>query len=152
MASLDIFQDLKKAEINRIVDAGLISRLDGGRVIFRKGDVGHEMFIVLKGKVQIIDEMGENRKILAELGTGEIFGEMAMFENRTRSAYAVTKEPSQVLVLSEEVLAKLLEKRIPRKFLANVIAVLCRRLRVTNNMFMRAKYGSKDPKTIKWLD
>lgn len=152
MASLDIFQDLKKAEINRIVDAGLISRLDGGRVIFRKGDVGHEMFIVLKGKVQIIDEMGENKKILAELGTGEIFGEMAMFENRTRSAYAVTKEPSQVLVLSEEVLAKLLEKRIPRKFLANVIAVLCHRLRITNNMFMRAKYGSKDPKAIKWLD
>jgi len=152
MASFDIFKDLKKSDINRIVDSGMISRLEGGKVIFRKGDIGHEMFIVLTGKVQIIDEMGENRKILAELGTGEIFGEMAMFEKRPRSAYAVTKEPSQVLILSEDVLAKLLEKKIPRKFLANVIAALCHRLRVTNNMFMRAKYGSKDPKTIKWLD
>ena len=75
-----------------------------------------------------------------------------MFEKRTRSAYAVTKEPSQVLALSEDVLTKLLEKKIPRKFLANVIGVLCHRLRVTNNMFMRAKYGSKDPKSIQWLD
>jgi CRP-like cAMP-binding protein len=152
MASFDIFKDLKKSEINRIVDSGMISRLEGGKVIFRKGDIGHEMFIVLLGKIQIIDEMGENRKILAELGTGEIFGEMAMFEKRTRSAYAVTKEPSQVLILSEDVLAKLLERKIPRKFLANVIEVLCHRLRVTNNMFMRAKYGGKDPKTINWLD
>ena len=152
MASIEIFQDLKKSEINRIVDSGMISRLDGGKVIFRKGDIGHEMFIVLKGKIQIIDEMGEKRKILAELGAGEIFGEMAMFEKRTRSAYAVTKEPSQVLALSEDVLTKLLEKKIPRKFLANVIGVLCHRLRVTNNMFMRAKYGSKDPKSIQWLD
>ena len=152
MASFDIFKDLKKSEINRIVDSGMISRLDGGKVIFRKGDIGHEMFIVLKGKIHIIDEMGEKRKILAELGAGEIFGEMAMFEKRTRSAYAVTKEPSQVLALSEDVLTKLLEKKIPRKFLANVIGVLCHRLRVTNNMFMRAKYGSKDPKSIQWLD
>lgn len=152
MASIDIFKDLKKTEINRIVESGMISRLDGGKVIFRKGDIGHEMFIVLKGKIQIIDEMGEKRKILAELGAGEIFGEMAMFEKRTRSAYAVTKEPSQVLALSEDVLSKLLEKKIPRKFLANVIGMLCHRLRVTNNMFMRAKYGSKDPKSIQWLD
>jgi CRP-like cAMP-binding protein len=152
MASFDIFKDLKKSETNRIVDSGMISSLEGGKVIFRKGDIGHEMFIVLKGKVQIIDEMGEKKKILAELSTGEIFGEMAMFEKRTRSAYAVTKEPSQVLVLSEEALGKLLEKKIPRRFLANVIAVLCHRLRVTNNMFMRAKYGSKDPKLIQWLD
>ena len=152
MASYDIFKDLKKSEMNRIIDSGMISKLDGGKVIFRKGDIGHEMFIVLKGKIHIIDEMGEKRKILAELGAGEIFGEMAMFEKRTRSAYAVTKEPSQVLALSEDVLTKLLEKKIPRKFLANVIGVLCHRLRVTNNMFMRAKYGSKDPKSIQWLD
>jgi CRP-like cAMP-binding protein len=152
MASIDIFYDLKKSEMNRIIDSGMITVYDAGKVIFRKGDVGCEMFIVLKGKVQIIDELGEKRKILAELGTGEVFGEMAMFEKRARSAYAVTKEPSQLLVLSEEALDKLLEKKIPRKFLANIIAALCHRLRVTNNMFMRAKYGSKDPKSIQWLD
>ncbi len=153
MATYDIFKDLKKSEISRILDSGVIRTIDAGKVLFRKGDIGHEMFIVLKGKVHIIDEMQDKKKILAELGTGEIFGEMAMFEKRTRSAHAVVKEPSEILVLSEDALVKLLEKKIPRKFLANVIAVLCHRLRVTNNLFMRAKYGkSKTSKQIEWLD
>lgn len=153
MATYDIFKDLKKTEISRIVDSGMIRTIDAGKVLFRKGDIGHEMFIVLKGKVHIIDEMQDKKKILAELGTGEIFGEMAMFEQRTRSAHAVVKEPSQILVLSEDALVKLLEKKIPRKFLANVIAVLCHRLRITNNLFMRAKYGkSRTSKQIQWLD
>lgn len=152
MPALDIFQDLKKSEINRIIDSGVIRAAEGGRVLFRKGDIGHEMFIILKGKVNIIDEIDDKKKILAELGAGEIFGEMAMFEKRTRSAYAVVKETAQILVLSEDALVKLLEKKIPRKFLANVIAVLCHRLRVTNSMYMHAKYGTKQSKEIKWLD
>lgn len=152
MASYDIFQGLKKTEVTRIVDSGVIRTVDSGKMLFRKGDIGHEMFIVLKGKVQIVDEIEDKRKILAELGVGEIFGEMAMFEKRPRSAHAVVKESSQILVLSEEVLIKLLEKKIPRKFLANVIGVLCHRLRVTNNMYMRAKYGAKHSQQVQWLD
>ena len=152
MATFDIFQGLKKSDINRIVESGMIRSIEGGKLLFRKGDVGHEMFIILKGKVDIIDEIEDKKKILAELGPGEIFGEMAMFEKRARSAHALVKDQSQILVLSEDVLGKLLEKKIPRRFLANVIAVLCHRLRLTNNMFMRAKYGAKHSGVIKWLD
>jgi len=152
MAAFDVFQDLKKSEINHIVDSGVIRTVESGKVLFRKGDIGHEMFIILKGKVNIIDEIDDKKKILAELRAGEIFGEMAMFEKRARSAHAVAKDQSQILTLSEEVLVKLLEKKIPRKFLANVIGVLCHRLRVTNSMYMRAKYGAKDSTQVKWLD
>ncbi len=153
MAHFDVFQGLKKSEVNRIIDSGVIRTIGRGKLLFRKGDIGHEMFIILKGTVDIIDEMDEKKKILAELKTGEIFGEMAMFEKRARSAHALVKEESQILVLSEDVLDKLLEKKIPRKFLANVIAVLCHRLRITNSMYMRAKYGgAKLSKTINWMD
>jgi hypothetical protein len=55
-------------------------------------------------------------------------------------------------VLSEDVLNKLLEKKIPRRFLANVIGALCHRLRITNNLYMRSKYAGNGPKPIKWLD
>ncbi len=152
MPSYDIFKDLKKSDMSRIFDSGVIRQVEGGKVLFRKGDIGREMFIILKGKVQIIDEIDDKKKIIAELGAGEIFGEMAMFEQRARSAHAVVKEPSQILALSEDVLAKLLEKKIPRRFLANLIGVLCHRLRVTNNMFMRAKYGTKASGEVRWLD
>ena len=152
MAAFDAFSGLKKSEINRIIDAGVVRVFEPGRLLFRKGDIGHEMFIVLKGTIEIIDEYETKKKVLADLGPGEIFGEMAMFEKRERSAHALAKERSQILVLSEDVLAKLLEKKIPRKFLANIIGVLCHRLRVTNNMYMRSKYGEDAPKTINWLD
>jgi len=59
------------------------------------------------------------------------------------SADALAREPSQILVLSEEILDKFLKRKVPRKFLANIIAVLCHRLRATNSMFMRAKYGDQ---------
>jgi CRP-like cAMP-binding protein len=152
MAASDAFKGLTKSEINRIIDAGVVHMVDAGKLLFRKGDIGHEMFIVLTGTIEIIDEYETKRKVLADLGPGEIFGEMAMFDRRERSAHAFAKERSQVLVLSEEVLTRLLEKKIPRRFLTNIIAVLCHRLRVTNSMYMRSKYGENAPKTIKWLD
>ena len=152
MPNIDIFQELNKSETNRLIDSGMIRNIGAGKLLFRKGDIGHEMFIILKGTVNIIDEFETKKKIIAELGPGEIFGEMAMFEKRARSAYAQVKEPSQILVLSEEVLEKLLEKKVPRRFLANIIAVLCHRLRTTNSMYMRAKYGEKISKDVQWLD
>jgi CRP-like cAMP-binding protein len=151
MPAIDVFHGLSKSEINSIIDAGVIRPIDGGKLLFRKGDVGHEMYIVLKGIIEIIDEYETNRKILAELGAGEVFGEMAMFEKHTRSAHAVAKEHSQILVLSEEALIKMLERKIPKRFLANIIGILCHRLRVTNTMYMRAKYGDKLSKDVKWL-
>lgn len=152
MATFDVFKDLKKSEINSIIDSGVVRMVEAGRLLFRKGDIGHEMFIVLTGAIAIIDEYETKKKVLAELGPGEIFGEMAMFEKRERSAHALAKERSQILILSEDVLIKLLEKKIPRRFLANIISILCHRLRITNNMYMRSKYGENSPKTIKWLD
>ena len=152
MADYDAFRGLSKAEIKAISDMGAIRTVEGGKLLFRKGEIGHEMYIMLTGKIQIIDEYETHKKILAELGTGELFGEMAMFEGHARSAHAFAKERSQVLVLSEEVLTKLLEKKVPKGFLTNIIAILCHRLRVTNNMYMRTKYGEAFPKEVeKWL-
>ena len=151
MPEFDIFKGLSKGDINRVIDLGMIRPVDKGTLLFKKGDIGHEMYVLLKGKIDIIDEYGTHKKILAELNPGEIFGEMAMFEKHQRSAHALVKEPSQVLVLSEETLKKMLEKKIPKGFLTNIIAVLCRRLRLTNMMYMRAKYGESYPKEVEWL-
>jgi CRP-like cAMP-binding protein len=150
VAAYEIFTGLSKSETSRIVDSGVIRQIDGGKLLFRKGDMGDEMYIILKGKIDIIDEYDTHKKILAELGPGDIFGEMAMFEKRMRSAHALAKEPTQLLALSEDVLKKLIEKKIPKQFLANIIGVLCHRLRLTNRMYMHAKYG-KASKDVRWL-
>ena len=151
-AKFPIFKDLSKSEVEKIFDAGVVRALESGKLLFRKGEIGREMYIILKGKIHIVDEYGTYRKVIVKLGPGEFFGEMAMFENsHTRSTHALVKEPSQVLVLSEEILDKLIDRKMPKRFLRNIIGVLCRRLRANNGMYMRAKSEDKMTKDVKWL-
>jgi hypothetical protein len=46
-----------------------------GTVLFREGDLGRDMFVIQKGKVQVKKRVGTMEKILAELSDGDFFGE-----------------------------------------------------------------------------
>lgn len=73
-----------------------------GAVMFRAGDDGHQMYVVQKGKVKISVSSAEVDKTLAILGAGEFFGEMAVLNNRPRTATATVIENSQLLVIDKE--------------------------------------------------
>lgn len=146
MVTFEIFDGLSKRDVNRIFELGVICPVGEGRILFHKGDIGREIYVILTGKVAIVEdyetETTTGISTLAELGPGELFGEMAVFEgNHERSAHALVKEPSQVLLLTEDTLKKFIEKKVPRRFLINVIATLCHRLRLTNKMYMCEKCG-----------
>ncbi len=144
MPVFEIFEGLTKSETARIFNLGIIRPLEEGTILFHKGDIGHELYVVLTGKIVIFDESESGMTDIAELGPGELFGEMAIFESsHERSAGAMAREPSQVMIISEENLDRLIEKKAPRKFLSNIIGVLCHRLRFTNSLYMRSKYGDK---------
>ncbi|MHA2371222.1 MAG: cyclic nucleotide-binding domain-containing protein [Candidatus Hodarchaeales archaeon] len=145
MPTSRMFEGLSKPEINQIFDLGVIRPIKEGELIFRKGDIGQEMYIILTGTIDIVDESKANALgIIAELGPGEVLGELAIFgESHEHSAHAIAREPAYVLVLSEEILNKLFEQEIPKKFVMNIIKILCHRLRVTNRMYMIAKFGEK---------
>jgi CRP/FNR family cyclic AMP-dependent transcriptional regulator len=132
-----IFEGLTKKEVSRIFDVGVINRVQEGEVLFRKGDAGRDMYTVLTGKIAIVTESGGTREVIAELGPGELFGEVAMFgASHQRSADAVAKEFSQVLTLSEETFKKMLEGKIPKQFLINIVRLLSERL-----LDMHARYS-----------
>lgn len=57
-----------------------------GDIIFRENDLASEMYVILMGKVKVIKESLGVETVLATLGEGEIFGEMALFDQRPRSA------------------------------------------------------------------
>ena len=144
MPVFEVFEGLTKSQTARIFNLGIIRPIEEGTVLFHKGDIGREMYVVLTGRIVIFDEGESGMTDIAELGPGELFGEMAIFESsHERSAGAMAREPSQVMVISEENLDKLIEKKAPRRFLSNIIGVLCHRLRLTNSLYMRSKYGDK---------
>lgn len=73
--------------------------LPQGTVLFREGEPGKEMFVLQSGKVAISKRVRDVEKILALLGPGEFFGEMAIISNRPRNASAVVAEDARVLVI-----------------------------------------------------
>jgi len=89
-----------------MADAGLLERYardyDVGTVLFREGDPGGEMYVVQSGEVEISRMMGEKRQTLALLPAGEFFGEMAIINNRPRSATATVKKKARLLVIDGE--------------------------------------------------
>jgi CRP/FNR family transcriptional regulator, cyclic AMP receptor protein len=70
-----------------------------GTILFRDGERGKEMYVIQSGKVKITKEVRGKEQILAILGAGEFFGEMAILNNKPRSANAVVLEDSKMLVI-----------------------------------------------------
>jgi len=83
-----------------------------GTVLFREGDLGRDMFIVLQGKVQVRKSVGSTEEVLAELSAGEFFGEMALLIGQDRSATVEVIEDSKLLVVSPDTFASLLKSDI----------------------------------------
>jgi CRP-like cAMP-binding protein len=70
-----------------------------GDVLFREGEPGKEMYVIQAGKVNITKTVRDTEKILATLGAGEFLGEMAILNNKPRSAGAVVSEDAKLLVI-----------------------------------------------------
>jgi NADH:ubiquinone reductase (H+-translocating) len=70
-----------------------------GEAVFRQGDLGDRIYIIVNGKAEVVREQAGTELILAELNAGEYFGEMALVENTTRNATIRCVEPMDVISL-----------------------------------------------------
>jgi HEAT repeat protein/ATP/ADP translocase len=73
-----------------------------GEVIFHEGDLSYELYLIVSGKVDIVQHRGDIARTLATLSEGDFFGDMAIFEDLPRSADAIAAEQGALLVLSPE--------------------------------------------------
>jgi len=71
-----------------------------GTLLFREGEGGDQMFVIQEGRVHIIKLVRDTEKILATLGPGEFFGEMAILNSKPRSATAIVAEDAKLLVIN----------------------------------------------------
>jgi len=70
-----------------------------GTVLFREGEAGNEMFVVQSGRVELTRHVGDRELHVAFVPPGEFFGEMAIVNQRPRSATAVVVEDAWLLVI-----------------------------------------------------
>jgi uncharacterized membrane protein len=83
----------------------LLESLDSkaGTSLFRAGDQGDAMYLIEHGKVRICVRASDGKEVtLTELGRGDFFGEMALFDGQRRSADAIVAEDARLGILSRE--------------------------------------------------
>jgi len=131
--TMELFKGLTPEELEKVMTRGLTEAVPKGTVIFKKGAVGTKMYVILNGKIDIIDD----GKVFATLGTGETFGEMALVSRRQRSADAVAAESSSLFALTASAFDELLSKRISIRLLLNISRTLCERLRAADEVLAR---------------
>ena len=106
-------------------------KIPAGTVLFQEGDKGEEMFILQSGKVKISKRIRGVEKTLATLEKGEFFGEMAILNDKPRSATAETIEECEMLVIDRKTFDTLLRGNV--EIAIRFIKRLADRLREAND-------------------
>ena len=109
------------------IEQQLKRQYKAGDVIFKDGDQGQSMFILLDGDVEISKLLGDHKTILATISKGSIFGEMAIINRRPRSATAQAVTPAVALEISRGMFQKRLEE-VP-KWMQGFFSIMAERLR-----------------------
>ncbi len=89
--------------------AGVVSeqRCGAGQEIFREGTAGNGLYVVKEGLVEISVLVGTARHIFSEIRPGDFFGEMAVFEDKGRSASALARQESILYFIPNSAILKL---------------------------------------------
>lgn len=131
LASVELFGEMHEEEIDDLTALAQIKKLTKDTTIFHAGDPADAVFVVASGRVKVVITSSDGKEfILTVLGSGQVFGEMALLESAPRSASVVTLSAVEVLVISRVDFQRLLDSN-PRISL-RLMAILSRRLRRAN--------------------
>jgi serine phosphatase RsbU (regulator of sigma subunit) len=98
------FKGISDAELEALCSVATSRAYPKGQVLVREGEIEHVFYIVADGEVAITHRLGPDLdRLVAVRRAGEFFGEMALIENKPRSASATTLTEARVLEISEEV-------------------------------------------------
>jgi signal transduction histidine kinase len=105
-----LFQQLKPHELKHLRAVAVEKKFSNEREIFKEGDTGDGVYVVKDGAVQISGLVGRDvRHVFSTVRPGEIFGEMAVLENKPRSASAVALGDTIVYFIARDAMLELVE-------------------------------------------
>jgi hypothetical protein len=127
-----LFAGLSKRQLGKILAQLFEKEYTAGETIFRQGDPGKALFIVLTGKILICRDLHETQEPLAIVTSGGYFGELALIDDQPRFASARADETSVLLMLYKSDFDALIEgnRMIAIKVMANLLKALAGYVRV----------------------
>ena len=133
LRAVPIFESLDDEAARLLCSLMTMEECDAGQMLFRAGDVGDSMYLIEDGKIQISMRSADGEElILAILGPGDFFGEMALFDRKPRSANATIMESCRLAVLSRHHFLSFLSSS--PDVAVEMLTALTRRLRRTDEL------------------
>lgn len=134
-----VFSTLADDELAQVAEVAVPRRFEAGETVFREGDESSTCYIVRAGSARAVREHSDGRSLtLAQFSPGDIFGELAMFDDERRSATVETLEETEVVAIVAADMRRLLREH--PDIAVKLLAALGKRLRETNERLARQSF------------
>ncbi len=139
LARVPVFSTLQDGDLEQIAQLAVPRSFEAGQVVLREGDRSDTCYIVQAGRARAVHEHGDGRTItLATFGPGDIFGELALFEDERRSATVEALGEMRVVAVLGPDMRRLIAEH--PKIAMRLLIGLGRRLRETNERLARRSF------------
>lgn len=108
LKSIPLFSELQKEDLLQLMDSMVEVTIPAGEFLFREGDTGKKAYIIIEGDMEILQLHDGRDVLLAVRGPGSVIGEMALLEDRTRSASVRGRTDLKLYMLTQKELEALL--------------------------------------------
>ena len=133
LRSVPLFQTLDSAEVSELFQLLTVRTIPAGTALFRRDDPGDAMFFIESGRIRIsVQDADGHDTVLAEMRSGDFFGEMAMLDGQNRSADATATEPTELAVLAREDFRAFVRQK--PEIALGLMTAMTHRLRRTDNL------------------
>ena len=95
-----LFTGLGRTELASMAAWSSEASFEKGQLIVSEGSAGGGLFIILRGRVQIVQRKSKPPKVIGELKAGDFFGELSLIDGQARSASVAAIEPTDCLLVS----------------------------------------------------
>jgi len=131
-----LFSSLPEAEWQKLEQSAQVLSFPAGRHIFKEGDPGDGVYVVKSGRVQISGHVDSGeRYVFSKFEAGDMFGEMAVLDNKPRSASATAETDTDLYFIGRDYVLSLL--RHSPEFSSALIHDISHRLREFNQQYVR---------------
>ena len=139
LQGIPAFSTLGEEDLARVADVTVPRSFQGGEAVFHEGDESDTCYVVRSGHVRAVREHTDGRTLtLATLGPGEIFGELAIFDQERRSATVEALDDIEVVAILAADMRRMLGRH--PDIAVKLLAALSRRLRETNERLTRQSF------------
>jgi CRP/FNR family transcriptional regulator, cyclic AMP receptor protein len=151
LSRVPVFAELGADDLGRVAQVAVPRAFEGQQVIFREGDDSDTCYIVRSGHARAIRQHSDGRMItLARFGPGDIFGELAMFDDERRSATVEALDELSTLAIPGSAMRALLARH--PEIAVKLVIALGRRLRAANERLTRQSFQTVQSRVAAVLD